>query len=80
MQGVTEQQLRNLEGLGATRATDPLHVRLGTALEILRVYYPDVPLDTFVGGRTLYRLTPKDQGAKRTLGRYASRNYSRGAE
>jgi hypothetical protein len=56
MDGVTEQQLRNLEGIGATRTTDPLNVRLGTALAILRTYYGDVTLDDFVGARTGFAL------------------------
>jgi hypothetical protein len=73
MRGVTEQQLRNLEGIGATRPTDPLNVRLGTALEILRVYHPDVSLDAFAGEKTLFRLHPtgrsRDRAALQQWGR-----------
>lgn len=52
MRGVTEQQLRNLEGIGAQRVTDPLNARLGTVIEILRVYHPDVDLDDLAGEAT----------------------------
>lgn len=48
MPGVSEQQLRNLEGIGATRSTRPAHVRVRTACVILEAYWPDVSLRDFV--------------------------------
>lgn len=60
MRGIYEQQLRNLEGEGATRPTDPLKVSLKNALEILRAYWPDVSLDDFVGEATGFKLVPTD--------------------
>lgn len=74
MNGVTEQQLRNLERIGSTRKTEPLNVRLGTALEILRVYHPDVSLDDFAGEKTLFRLEPT-RGSRRALREWGQRNY-----
>ena len=48
MRGVSEQQLRNLEGIGATRDTDPAHIRVETALEIIRQKLPHPPLTLFL--------------------------------
>jgi hypothetical protein len=72
MAGVTEQQLRNLEVDGATRSTGPGDVRLSTALEILRVYWPDVSLDAFVDHVTLFRIQAKNRTAARRLKGYAT--------
>lgn len=72
MRGVYEQQLRNLEGQGATRTTDPLNVSLKHVLEILRAYWPDVALDDFVGEATGLRLMPTDGEAQRSLRRHAA--------
>lgn len=74
MRGVTEQQLRNLEGIGAQRETDPLNVRLGTALEILRVYHPDVTLDAFCGEKTLFRIHPAGR-QRNALLNWGKRNF-----
>ena len=79
MRGVSEQQLRNLEGIGGQRETEPSKVQAGTMLEILRTYHPDVSLDDFIGSRTLYRLSPRDESAKKRLRRYALANYAHGA-
>ena len=69
MQSVSEQQLRNLEGIGATRDTDPAHVRVETALEIVRVYWPDVELRDFVPASPL-KARPHDTTAARRLKGY----------
>ena len=66
MAGVSEQQIRNLEGVGATRDTDPSHIRISTALEICRVYYPDVDLSDF-HSRTPFRITPIGPPERRSL-------------
>ena len=81
MQGITPQQLANLEGSpAATRVTDARHIKLATALELLRVYHPELTLDALVGERTLFRLAPSDHGAKRRLGRRsAAANFAGGA-
>ena len=68
--GVSEQQLRNLEGIGATRDTDPGHIRIQTALEIIRVYWPDIDHRDFVPG-TLLSAKPIDSSARRRLKGYA---------
>lgn len=65
MRGVFEQQLRNIEGEGATRTTDPLNVSLKHVLEILRAYWPDVSLDDLVGEATGFRLVATNPGALR---------------
>ena len=70
MVGVSEQQLRNLEGIGATRDTKPGHVRVETALEIIRVFWPDVQLVDFAPGTPL-AVKPKDSAARRRLKGYA---------
>lgn len=70
MAGVSEQQLRNLEGIGATRDTDPGHIRVATALEIVRVYWPDVDLEDFVLGTDL-AAKPRSSVARRRLKGYA---------
>lgn len=71
MVGVSEQQLRNLEGIGATRDTDPGHVRVETALEIIRVFWPHVQLVDF-SPATLLAVRPKDSSARRRLKGYAT--------
>ena len=71
MEGVSEQQLRNLEGIGATRDTDPSHVRIATALEIVRIYWPDVDLDVFVPATDL-GTKPRSSVARRRLKGYAA--------
>ena len=77
MAGVTDQQLRNLEGAsGATRVTKPGRLRLDTAIEILRAYWPDIDLDDLMGERTLLKVTPSDHGAKRRLDRYAAAQFA----
>jgi len=70
MVGVSEQQLRNLEGIGATRDTDPGHVRVETALEIIRVFWPELDHRDFVP-RTLLSCKPIDSAARRKLKGYA---------
>lgn len=69
MNQVSEQQLRNLEGIGATRDTDPAHVRVETALEIVRVYWPDVDLADFVP-YSLLKARPRDSTSARRLKGY----------
>ena len=70
MVGVSEQQLRNLEGIGATRDTDPGHIRVETAFEIVRVYWPDIHPVDFVP-RALLAFKPIDSSARRKLKGYA---------
>ena len=73
MVGVGHQQLMNLEGVeGATRETDPSDVTLLTAYEIIRVYWPDVGLEDFVGMGCLLRAAPVDSNASRKLKGYPS--------
>ena len=80
MSGIRDQQLRNLEGArGANRDCRPGRVYADTMLEVIRVYWPDVGLDDFMGGRTLLRLVAADHGAERSLKRYAAKNYASGA-
>jgi hypothetical protein len=71
MRGVSEQQLRNLEQRGATRPTDPAHVRVKTACEIIRVYWPDVQLTDFVPDTDLCA-KPANRMALRRLKGYSS--------
>ena len=68
MEGVSEQQLRNLEGIGATRDTDPAHVRVQTAMEIIRVYWPDVQLIDFVPDTDLLAKAQDRQAERRLKG------------
>lgn len=79
MRGVSEQQLRNIEGIGAARPTDPLDCKLRTILEILRVYWPDVQLNDLVGEDTLLRVTPSDTAARGKLRVYAASNFAEAA-
>ena len=71
MNGVSEQQLRNLEGIGATRETDPGHIRVTTALEIVRLYWPEVDLVDFCESTDLVARA-KDPTALRRLKGYAT--------
>ena len=68
MPGVSEQQLRNLEGIGATRDTSPAHVRVRTACVILEAYWPDITLRDFVSDAEL-KVVAADRGASRRLKR-----------
>ena len=70
MVGISEQQLRNLEGIGATRNTDPGHVRIETALEIIRVFWPELDHRDFVP-HTILSCKPVDSSARRKLKGYA---------
>jgi hypothetical protein len=70
MRGVSEQQLRNLEGIGATRNTDPAHVRIETALEIIKVFWPEIDHNDFVP-ETPFSCRPRDSAARRRLKGYA---------
>ena len=70
IRGVTEQQLRNIEGVGATRDTDPGHIRLETALAIIEAYWPDLDFSDFVE-RTDLSAKPSNATARRRLKKYA---------
>lgn len=76
MRGVNEQQLRNIEGIGAARPTDPLDCRLRTILEIIRVYWPDVQLNDIVGEETLLRFAASDAPSRKRLRGYAAANFA----
>ena len=69
MHAITEQQLRNLEGIGNTRETEPGHVRVETALEIVRAYWPDISLQHFVEDTDL-KACPRDSESRRKLKGY----------
>lgn len=69
MANVSEQQLRNVEGIGATRETNPAHIRIATALEIVRVYWPDLDLAHFLD--TDLAVKPASPAAHRRLKGYA---------
>ncbi len=70
MAAISEQQLRNLEGIGATRDTLPSNVKVKTALEIIRVYWPDLDLADFVIDTDL-AVKPASPVANRRLKGYA---------
>ena len=76
MRGVSEQQLRNIEGIGAARPTDPLDCKLRTVLEIVRVYWPDVSLTDLVGEDQLLDFRATD---RKKLRIYASANFAEAA-
>lgn len=54
--GCSMQQVRNLEGIGASRATDPACVQLRTAVAILAAYAPDVTLEDMLGAAAPFEL------------------------
>jgi hypothetical protein len=70
MSGISEQQLRNLEGISATRDTLPENIKVKTALEIIRVYWPDLDLADFILDTDL-AAKPASPAANRRLKGYA---------
>ena len=66
MRGVAEQQLRNLEGVGATRDTQPGNIRFATAIEIVKAYWPLVGVDDFISD-PLLKFKPTRIKAERRL-------------
>jgi hypothetical protein len=69
MAGVAEQQLRNLEGIGATRDTDPSRIRFATAMEITRAYWPSIQARHFSPG-ALVEFRPANATARKKLKGY----------
>ena len=69
MKGVAEQQLRNLEGIGATRDTDPSRIRFATAMEITRAYWPAIQPRHFSRG-ALVEFRPSSATARKKLKGY----------
>lgn len=51
--GIRPQQLKNLEGAGATRETDPADVHVRTMVALLETYWPDLALEDFLRGSQL---------------------------
>jgi hypothetical protein len=73
MKEVRPQQLRNLEGKGGNPlGTHPGSIRLDTALEILRAFWPDLELEDFAGPDCPFRIVPRDKKAARRLKGYES--------
>jgi hypothetical protein len=70
--GVSEQQLRNLTGQGATRSTQGENIRLGTALAVLRGLWPALRLDDLVDAGP-FKITARNATALRELKGYAAK-------
>jgi transcriptional regulator with XRE-family HTH domain len=52
--------VRTLEGSNPDRAPGGLDCKLGTVLQIIAVYWPDVDVDDFAGRRMPFEIVPRD--------------------
>jgi len=65
--------LRTLEGLNPDRSPSGERCELKTVMEIIRVYWPDITLEDFMGRPVSLKLVPKNTAATRSLKGYLAK-------